>query len=75
MTINQAVHKVQQKTGGRVLSAERVRGSHGHTYRIKTLMKNGRVRVIEVDPDPRKKLRNLPPEESTEEVTHAHPAG
>lgn len=67
LTLDQAVQKVQNKTDGRVLSADRVRSGHASKYRIKTLMKNGRVRVIEVDSDPDKKMRNLPDKKSTKE--------
>ncbi|MGB8635201.1 MAG: hypothetical protein WCD66_04920 [Rhodanobacteraceae bacterium] len=67
LTLDQAVHKVQDQTGGRILSADRMRSGHGSKYRIKTLMKNGRVRVIEVDSNPDKKMRNLPDKKYTKE--------
>lgn len=67
LSLGQAVQKVQDKTDGRVLSADRVRSGQASKYRIKTLMNNGRVRVIEVDSNPDKKMRNLPEEKSTKE--------
>lgn len=60
LTMDQAVQQVRKKTDGRVLSADRVRSGHANKYRIKTLMDNGRVRVIEVDSNPRNEMRNLP---------------
>lgn len=75
LTLDQAVHKVQQKTGGRVLSADRVRSGHADKYRIKTLLNDGRVRVIEVDSDPTKKMRNLPDPNHPRRTTDANPAG
>ena len=67
LTLDQAVQKVQERTHGRVLSADRVRSGHASKYRIKTLMDDGRVRVIEVDSNPDRKMRNLPPKKSTKE--------
>lgn len=67
LTLDQAVQKVQEKTHGRVLSADRVRSGHASKYRIKTLMTDGRVRVIEVDSNPDRKMRNLPDKKSTKE--------
>lgn len=75
LTLDQAVHKVQQKTGGRILSADKVRSGHASRYRIKTLLDNGRVRVIEVDSDPDKKMRNLPDKQPTKEPDNANSAG
>lgn len=67
LSLDQAVQKVQAKTDGRILSADRVRSGHASKYRIKTLMNDGRVRVIEVDSDPARKMRNLPDKKSTKE--------
>ena len=67
LSLDQAVQKVQDKTDGRVLSADRVRSGHASKYRIKTLMNDGRVRVIEVDSNPDKEMRNLPEENLTKE--------
>lgn len=75
LTLDQAVRRVQQKTGGRVLSADKVRSGHASRYRIKTLLDNGRVRVIEVDSDPDKKMHNLPKRKPTKEAADANPAG
>lgn len=44
-SLDEAVARVRRDTGGRVLSAE-ARNSH---YRIKVLMPNGAVRVVNVD--------------------------
>lgn len=67
LSLDQAVQKVQEKTDGRILSADSVRSGHASKYRIKTLMNDGRVRVIEVDSDPSKKMRNLPARNSSKE--------
>lgn len=45
ISLDEAVTRVRRDTGGRVLSAE-VRDNH---YRIKVLLPNGAVRVINVD--------------------------
>lgn len=51
LTMEEAVQKVQQKTDGRILSASSMRRGKGHTYRIKVLTNDGRVRIAEVDSD------------------------
>ncbi|MCG6871066.1 MAG: peptidase [Gammaproteobacteria bacterium] len=51
ITLDQATRAVQQRTGGRVLAAERVRSADGMRFRIKVLLPGGRVRTIFVDPD------------------------
>ncbi|MHB8534113.1 MAG: PepSY domain-containing protein [Sulfuricaulis sp.] len=49
LSLDQAVTRVRRDTGGRVLSAES-RDNRGHTvYRIKVLLPNGSVRVVNVD--------------------------
>ena len=49
ISLDEAVVRVRRETGGRVLSAE-VRDRRGSTtYRIKVLMPNGAVRVVNVD--------------------------
>jgi hypothetical protein len=46
MTLVQAVDRVQQSTGGRVLDAR----DAGGVYRIKVLTPRGEVRIVLVDP-------------------------
>ena len=46
LTLEQAVGRVQQATGGRVLDAR----DEGNFYRIKVLTPRGEVRVVLVDP-------------------------
>jgi hypothetical protein len=46
LTLEQAVGRVQQATGGRVLDAR----DEGNVYRIKVLTPRGEVRVVLVDP-------------------------
>jgi hypothetical protein len=46
MTLEQAVDRVQQSTGGRVLDAR----DAGGVYRIKVLTPRGEVRIVLVDP-------------------------
>ncbi len=48
LTLEQAVLKVQQKTGGKVLSAESRQFGRQLEYRIKVLTPEGHVRVISV---------------------------
>ncbi len=49
MTLEQAVQKVQRETGGKILSAGRLRlGRHELLYRIKVLTPKGVVKVIQV---------------------------
>ena len=46
LTLEQAVDRVQQATGGRVLDAR----DAGGVYRVKVLTSRGEVRVVLVDP-------------------------
>ena len=47
---NEAARLVAARTGGRVLSAQTVRGDDGRTvYLIRVLLDKGRVRVYQVD--------------------------
>lgn len=49
LSLDEAVARVRRDTGGRVLSAE-AREDRGRTvYRIKVLLPNGSVRVVNVD--------------------------
>jgi uncharacterized membrane protein YkoI len=49
VSLDEAVAQVRRDTGGRVLAAE-ARGERGRSvYRIKVLLPNGSVRVINVD--------------------------
>nr|WP_282571440.1 PepSY domain-containing protein [Methylonatrum kenyense] len=50
MSLSQATRMVREETGGRVLSAEEVQRGNRTVYRIRVLMGEGRVRVVEVDP-------------------------
>lgn len=45
ISLDEAVSRVRRETGGRVLSAE-ARGGH---YRIKVLLPNGAVHVVNID--------------------------
>ena len=50
VSLDEAVARVRRDTGGRVLAAE-ARENRGRTvYRIKVLLPNGSVRVVNVDP-------------------------
>lgn len=55
VTLDQAVIKVQQETGGKVLSAEPHRLGRRLEYRIKVLTPEGHVRVITVSSEASKK--------------------
>ena len=48
VTLDQAVLKVQQETGGTVLSAEQRSVGHRLEYRIKVLTPEGHVRVMAI---------------------------
>ena len=50
MSLNQATRMVREETGGRILSAEEVQRGNRSVYRIRVLLDEGRVRVVEVDP-------------------------
>ena len=49
LSLDEAVARVRRDTGGRVLSAEAHDNRGRTTYRIKVLLPNGSVRVINVD--------------------------
>ncbi|MFC5437135.1 PepSY domain-containing protein [Rhodanobacter umsongensis] len=48
VTLDQAVFRVQQDTGGKVLSAEQRGVGHRQEYRIKVLTPDGHVKVMVV---------------------------
>ena len=49
LTLDEAVARVRRDTGGRVLSAETRENRGRTTYRIKVLLRDGSVRVVNVD--------------------------
>ncbi len=49
ISLDEAVARVRRETGGRVLSAEARDRRGDTTYRIKVLLPNGAVRVVNVD--------------------------
>lgn len=49
ISLDQAIARVREQTGGRILSAGSSSEDGRKTYRIKVLMPNGVVRVIHVD--------------------------
>lgn len=48
VSLQEAVERVQQETGGKILSAETVRIGRQKMYRIKVLTPDGRVRVLQI---------------------------
>ena len=46
---DEAAHRVQQQTGGRVLAVERSDGGGHAQYRVKVLLGNGDVRMVVID--------------------------
>lgn len=48
VSLAQAVKRVKQKTGGRVLSARELNTSGGKTYLIKVLLPSGQVKTFRV---------------------------
>lgn len=51
ISAKEAVDRVQQETGGKVLSVQTLRMGKRKIYRIKVLTPSGQVRVIEVQAD------------------------
>ena len=49
VSLDEAVARVRRDTGGRVLSAEARENRGRTTYRIKVLLRDGSVRVVNVD--------------------------
>jgi len=49
LSLDEAVARVRRDTGGRVLSAEARENRGRTTYRIKVLLRDGAVRVVNVD--------------------------
>jgi hypothetical protein len=47
-SLQDAVERVQSQTAGRILSAETVRVGKQKLYRVKVLLRDGHVRVIQV---------------------------
>ena len=48
LDLQDAVERVQRRTGGRILSAETVRVGRQKHYRVKVLTPEGRVRIVMV---------------------------
>jgi uncharacterized membrane protein YkoI len=51
ISVQEAVDRVQQETGGKVLSVQTLRLGKRKIFRIKVLTPSGQVRVIEVQAD------------------------
>ena len=51
ISLNQAAAQVQQRTKGRILSAETISRDGKAVHRIKVLMPNGNVKIVHVDAD------------------------
>jgi uncharacterized membrane protein YkoI len=49
VTLEQAVARVKQQTGGRILTAETQSHDNQPVHRIKVLLPDGRIRVITID--------------------------
>ena len=60
MTLDQAVLKVQQETGGKVLSAKQRGIGHRQEYRIKVLTPDGHVREMAVSSEASKNPVSTP---------------
>jgi hypothetical protein len=66
VTLDQAVLRVQQDTGGKILSAEQRGVGHRQEYRIKVLTPDGHVKVMVVssesgkNPTSTQSTKNLP---------------
>lgn len=49
ITLERAIKKAKAKYGGKVLSAKEIRSKGPLVYKIKVLLKNGRVKTVFVD--------------------------
>lgn len=49
-TLNEAVSRIEQQMGGEVLSAEQVHHRGSLMYRIKLLLPQGRIKIVNVYP-------------------------
>ena len=49
--MNDSVRRVERQTGGEVLRAEPMQRDGREVYRLKVLTADGRVRVVQDDPD------------------------
>ena len=47
--LDKAIRSIEQRTGGRVLSAEKRRVNNQPRYRVKVLTPSGRVKIIYLD--------------------------
>lgn len=48
VNLQDAVQRVQRETGGKILSAQTVKVGKTKLYRVKVLLPDGRVRVVQV---------------------------
>ena len=48
-TLRQATIRVKQETGGRILSSKTIKTKSGAVHRIKVLLPNGKVRIIQIN--------------------------
>jgi len=48
-SLDQAVQKIKQQTGGRILSAKTIAKGGKHTHVIKVLLPSGKVRIFKVN--------------------------
>lgn len=48
VNLQDAVERVQRETGGKILSAQTVKVGRTRLYRVKVLLPDGRVRVVQV---------------------------
>jgi hypothetical protein len=55
------VRRVERETGGEVISAEPVRRDGREVYNLKVLTPNGRVKVVQDDPNPRREQAEREP--------------
>jgi hypothetical protein len=51
-TLPDSVRRVERQTGGEVLRAEPMQQDGREIYRLKVLTRDGRIRVMQDDPDP-----------------------
>ena len=59
-SLTDSVRRVERQTGGEVLSAEPVQRDGRQVNRVKVLTNDGRVRVMQVDPQQNRSKKPLP---------------
>jgi len=68
-SLTDSVRRVERQTGGEVLSAEPMQRDGRQVNRVKVLTNDGRVRVMQVDPQQDRNKKNPPPAPRSQNAT------